>query len=257
MRVVVWVSLLAATALTAQTRPDFSGVWQINKEKSKVMASVDAIWMKIHQSESTFVVTSRVTQNGKEEASTRTFSLGPEESTNELHGAPMKSHTAWDGRTLVVTSIVMFGNKPLRLNDRWGISDDGQTLTFDERHQFDTEPEGTSKFVMERRPAEAWPRELPPKLAEEEYKNIQVLQGLPASKLLSVMGSFTKALGVQCGYCHVGREFEKDDQAPKQTARKMLRMAAKINSDNFGGSNPVTCWTCHRGSTKPQSLPPE
>jgi hypothetical protein len=60
---------------------------------------------------------------------------------------------------------------------------------------------------------------------------------------------------VECAYCHVPNEFEKDDQAPKRTARNMMKMVRSINSDNFKSASPVTCWTCHRGSTKPQSLP--
>ena len=36
----------------------------------------------------------------------------------------------------------MFGTKPLRMTDRWSLGDDGKTLTFVERHQFDSEPEG-------------------------------------------------------------------------------------------------------------------
>jgi hypothetical protein len=49
--------------------------------------------------------------------------------------------------------------------------------------------------------------------------------------------------------------FEKDDKPPKERAREMFRMVRAIGSDYFKGSNPVTCWTCHRGAAKPQSLP--
>lgn len=94
------------------------------------------------------------------------FVVGPEESSDTMHGVPMKSHASWDGNILVVSSVAMLGTKPLRLNDRWDLSDDGMTLTFTQRHQFDTDPEGEST-----------------------------------------------------------------------------------------GANPVTCWTCHRGSAKPQSSP--
>jgi hypothetical protein len=71
------------------------------------------------------------------------------------------------------------------------------------------------------------------------------------------MMNLTRWLGVECAHCHVMDAFEKDDKPAKQTARNMFRMVRAINQDNFPGAGPVTCWTCHRGSAKPQSLPPQ
>jgi len=97
----------------------------------------------------------------------------------------------------------------------------------------------------------------PPKMAEDVYKNIQVFQGVPAARLPDVMKNFSRWLGVQCDACHVPKEFEKDDKPAKLAARRMMRMVRKIGADNFGDRNPVTCWMCHRGSLKPESLPPQ
>ncbi len=255
MRARVLCVLLSAGVLTAQTRPDFSGVWQLDKAKSRV--DLSTAWMRIQQSASDLTVTLRAMQGAQEENQTMRYGLGREESSNSMHGAPMKSHAAWDGNTLVITSVAMFGTKPLRMTDRWSMADDGKSLTFVERHQFDTEAEGVSTFVMERRGAGAWPAEEKPKLAEEAYKNIQIFKGVPAAQLMTAMGAFTKSLGTDCTFCHVLGAFEKDDKAPKQTARAMRRMVSRINADNFNGASPVTCWTCHRGSSKPQSQAPQ
>jgi hypothetical protein len=81
----------------AQTRPDFSGVWQLNKEKSNV--DVSTAWMRIQQSASELTVNMRVMQGGPEEDQTMGYALGPEESSNSIHGAPMKSRAAWDGNS--------------------------------------------------------------------------------------------------------------------------------------------------------------
>jgi hypothetical protein len=94
-----------------------------------------------------------------------------------------------------------------------------------------------------------------PKTAAEVYKNIQVLKDLPAPQLMEVMHSFTHSLGVKCSFCHVEGAFEKDDKPEKVTARKMMLMAREINTDNFNGHMRVTCWTCHRGATEPESKP--
>ena len=72
---------------------------------------------------------------------------------------------------------------------------------------------------------------------------------------MEVMHSIAHSLGVKCSFCHVEGAFDKDDKPEKQTARKMLAMAHQINADNFGGHMRVTCWTCHRGATEPESKP--
>jgi len=87
---------------------------------------------------------------------------------------------------------------------------------------------------------------------EQKYKNIQVLKGLPASRLDSIMFAFKNSLGVDCTYCHVKDHFEKDDKPAKQTARKMIGITRDATA-KLGGAKRVTCYTCHRG----EPLPPE
>jgi photosynthetic reaction center cytochrome c subunit len=93
------------------------------------------------------------------------------------------------------------------------------------------------------------------KKTEEAYKNIQVLKGAPADQLMPAMQFINAALGVQCDYCHEMGAFDKDDKKPKQTARKMMEMMFAINKNNFEGHREVTCYSCHRGATKPVSTP--
>ena len=85
---------------------------------------------------------------------------------------------------------------------------------------------------------------------EQKYKNIQVLKGLPASRLDSIMFAFKNSLGVDCTYCHVKDHFEKDDKPAKQTARKMIGITRDANV-KIGGAGRVTCYTCHRGEPRP------
>jgi photosynthetic reaction center cytochrome c subunit len=93
------------------------------------------------------------------------------------------------------------------------------------------------------------------RLAEEEYKNIQALKGIPADQVIPSMQFIAASLGVECEYCHVAHANEKDDKKPKLTARKMINMMMAINKDNFDGGREVTCYSCHRGSTEPVSTP--
>jgi len=94
------------------------------------------------------------------------------------------------------------------------------------------------------------------KKAEEQFKNIQVLKGIPADQLVPTMQFVTASLGVECDFCHVQGAFEKDDKKTKQTARKMMEMMFAINADNFDRNRQVTCYTCHRGNAKPVGMPP-
>jgi photosynthetic reaction center cytochrome c subunit len=93
------------------------------------------------------------------------------------------------------------------------------------------------------------------KTAEQVYKNLQVLKGIPYDQLIPAMEFITASLGVECGFCHVERRFDQDDKEPKQTARKMMQMMLAINQGNFGNRQKVTCNTCHRGSRLPVSTP--
>lgn len=97
------------------------------------------------------------------------------------------------------------------------------------------------------------------KPAGEVFKNIQILKGAPAGRVLPIMTvGFSNSLGVDCAHCHVVGEWEKEDKPQKETARKMWRLMLKLNQDlkEITGQGGVNCTTCHRGQIKPAlSLP--
>jgi photosynthetic reaction center cytochrome c subunit len=99
-----------------------------------------------------------------------------------------------------------------------------------------------------------------PQLAEDVFKNVQVLKGLPVDEFMSTMGIFSAALGMSCEDCHASNDskwenYALDTSPRKQTARRMAQMVATLNKSNFGGRQMVTCWTCHRGSNSPKVTP--
>jgi hypothetical protein len=94
-----------------------------------------------------------------------------------------------------------------------------------------------------------------PKKAQEVFKNIMVLDDVPADQIIPAMQFISASLGVECEHCHVEGAFDKDDKQAKVTARKMMEMMFAIDKDNFKGKKEVTCFTCHRGSTDPVSTP--
>ena len=101
--------------------------------------------------------------------------------------------------------------------------------------------------------------------AEKVFKNIQLLKGMPAGRVLRIMEmGYSRSLGVDCTHCHVPGAWEKDDKPTKQIAREMFVMMGAINTQhlkqikNLNSENPtVNCTTCHRGQTKPALNLPE
>jgi hypothetical protein len=105
------------------------------------------------------------------------------------------------------------------------------------------------------------------KPVEQVRKNIQVLKGLPDSQLFPLMNFVGDSLGVSCDYCHVKGEknpqtgddtfvWEKDDKKEKLAARQMMRMVLDLNQNTFKREGVVSCYTCHRGSTRPERMVP-
>lgn len=106
----------------------------------------------------------------------------------------------------------------------------------------------------------------PPGLPEKP-KNLKVLpKDIPMRALLDTMGTFTRALGVNCSFCHMAgedgpRDFASDQKPNKDKARTMLRMVEAINGEYLTKLSTrlqppvvVTCATCHRGVMEPRPL---
>jgi hypothetical protein len=100
----------------------------------------------------------------------------------------------------------------------------------------------------------------------EHPKNLKVLpKNISAKDLHETMRTWSRSLGVRCGFCHEIKPPAKEGDRPeanyasdkkdeKRNARKMFTMMHDINSKYLGKmdkSFEVTCVSCHRGSPKP------
>ena len=97
-------------------------------------------------------------------------------------------------------------------------------------------------------------------------ENLQALpKTLSTDSLLKIMDGVTDALGVSCGFCHVGGDnetfdstnFKADAKPKKAIARRMFRLTTRLNDELVPAVNggrpfgvPVTCMTCHRGAAR-------
>lgn len=100
----------------------------------------------------------------------------------------------------------------------------------------------------------------PEKTVEQVQKNIKVLTGMPESQLIPVMNFFAASMGRRCNYCHVNNQgqwdYASDAKPEKTSAREMVKLVMDINKTTERLKlDPVSCYTCHRGRTSPQSIP--
>src|SRR5438034_2515764 len=79
-----------------------------------------------------------------------------------------------------------------------------------------------------------------PQMAEEVFKNVPVLKGIPVDEFMDTMGMFANALSMNCTDCHTQDSTSAwvkfaDDTPLKQMARKMVLMVNGLNKNNFAG----------------------
>jgi cytochrome c553 len=102
-------------------------------------------------------------------------------------------------------------------------------------------------------------------------KNLKVLpKNISGDDLHKIMDGWKTALGVKCNFCHAPAadttnhhlDFASDAKPEKDMARRMYKMAGKINKkffkeakDDKGNSIAVvTCITCHHGNPHPDEV---
>src|ERR1043165_8051372 len=81
-----------------------------------------------------------------------------------------------------------------------------------------------------------------PLMAEDVFKNIQVLKGIPVKEFMNTMGFFSASTGLNCIDCHSPKSEDLAgyaiDTPRKQTARRM-----------------VLSYTCHRATDRAEAVP--
>src|SRR5439155_4564262 len=96
-------------------------------------------------------------------------------------------------------------------------------------------------------------------MAEDVFKNVQLLKGIPVKEFMNTMGFFSAATNLNCIDCHSAQSDSLEgyaiDTPLKQVARKMIVMVNTLNQSAFGGERKVTCYTCHRATDRPEAIP--
>lgn len=155
MRIFKSVVLLAALAAMAAAadKPNFSGEWSVNADKSNFgpMPPPASMTRKVDHSDPALSYTQAVVGGPQgDQTITMKLSTDGKETTNELMGNPVKSSAKWDGSALMITAKADFGGAEITLTDKWTLSDDGKILT-DAMHVVSPQGEFDITYVMDKK----------------------------------------------------------------------------------------------------------
>ena len=125
--------LLAAASVAALAdKPDFSGDWTLNADKSNLgpMPAPQSMTRKIDHKDPALTMT-QATVGGPQGDQTMTLKATTDgkETTNEMMGTPAKTTAKWDGNALAISLSVDFGGTEIKLMEKWTLDDGGKTLT--------------------------------------------------------------------------------------------------------------------------------
>jgi hypothetical protein len=123
----LFVIAAAANMGMAADKPDFSGNWKLDADKSTFgpMPPPTTLVAKIDHKDPDLSI--ETTQN--DQVQTAKYSTDGKETTNSMMGNDMKSKAVWEGKTLVVNSSLDAGGAAVKLVSKYSLSDDGKTLT--------------------------------------------------------------------------------------------------------------------------------
>src|SRR5947209_18722503 len=83
-----------------------------------------------------------------------------------------------------------------------------------------------------------------PLMAEDVFKNVQLLRGIPVKEFMNTMGFFSAATNLNCIDCHSPQSDSLKEYAidtpRKQMARKMIVMVNTLNQSACAGHATVT-----------------
>jgi hypothetical protein len=129
--IVVLAAGLAVANLSAQAKPDLSGVWTLVLEKSdfSVLPPPTKQTRTITHKEPTLKVLTEQSAEGADTRVETTFTTDGKPQANSVQGTPMSTVGSWDGATLVLKSTLKAPQGDIAMEDRYSLADGGKTLT--------------------------------------------------------------------------------------------------------------------------------
>jgi hypothetical protein len=124
----LFVIAAVANMATAADKPDFSGNWKLDLDKSTFGPLPPPATMTRTISHKGPDITVEQAMTGPDMNVTFKYSTDGKETANSFMGADFKSKTEWDGKVLVIHND-LGADAPVKSTDRWTLSEDGKTFT--------------------------------------------------------------------------------------------------------------------------------
>jgi len=117
---------VCASIASAQTKPDFSGTWKLNREKSKfARGGPDGLLIKIDHKEPAFSENWTVSTPDGERSFQAKYTTDGKETEQEVMGRMAKTSAKWEGDALVIE----FKSEGGFFKRKITLSADGKTIT--------------------------------------------------------------------------------------------------------------------------------
>ncbi len=117
---------LCASIAAAQTKPDFSGSWKMNREKSKFAdGGPDNLLIKVDHKEPAFVEDWKMSTPDGERSFQAKYTTDGKETEQEVMGRTAKTSAKWEGAALVIE----FKSEGGFFKRKITLSADGKTIT--------------------------------------------------------------------------------------------------------------------------------
>jgi hypothetical protein len=143
--------ILAAASLTfAADKPDFSGNWKMDPNRSDFGASPppESFTRKIEQADPSLILTDEQSSTLGHEKVVRTYTTDAKPTTYEWMGSEVKSAAHWEGNEIVIVGKVDASGTEVVVTSRLTLSADGKTLTETDQLTAGGNPVGALKLVL-------------------------------------------------------------------------------------------------------------
>ncbi len=154
LRSAVVCLLFLSVIAWAQDKPNFSGVWKQNMEKSSTKTSwLKSYVNKIEQTESTLKVTTTTVGDRGERTYDRTYTIGKEVKSQAPDGDEFTTTVNFDKGNLVIETVEKEHGAALTSHETWTLSPDGKVLTKVIKHTGGSRGDSEQQYVLEKQAA--------------------------------------------------------------------------------------------------------
>lgn len=129
---VFWPTLTMAQAPETSAKPNFSGRWRMDKNKSNFgnFQIPDIVVQVVEHRDPTLNVHTVETRGKQTTTADVSYFTDGTPSSNVINGRQAESKAYWDGKALNIrTTEKTSKGQDVVIEDRWELSDDGETLT--------------------------------------------------------------------------------------------------------------------------------